>query len=114
MLVRGRLLRRYPNTVIYAWRSAANGTLRNPPGPADLELPVFAGVLGEDIAFVGFNLTDTQLTDGDGWFFVLQEQPTEPRFGFDELARPGTPLPDLDDVVGRDVGAHRRPRPAPT
>jgi hypothetical protein len=93
LLVRGRLLRRYPNTAIYAWRSAADGTLRNPPGAGDLEPPAFAGVLGDDIAFVGFNLTDAQLTEGDGWFFVLQEQPTEPRFGFDES--PDGSLPSL-------------------
>jgi len=97
LLVRGRLLRRYPNTVIYAWRSAADGTLRNPPAPDDLRMPAFAGVLGDDIAFVGFNLTDTELTAGAGWFFVLQEQPTEPRFGFDELGRApaGASLPPL-------------------
>lgn len=84
LLVRGRLLRRYPNAAIYAWRAAADGTLRNPPARADLELPVFSGVLGTDISFVGFNLTEPQLTQGDGWFFVIQEHPTEPRFGFDE------------------------------
>ena len=93
LLVRGRLLRRYPNTSIYAWRSAG-GKLVNPPAPADLKQPVFAGVLGSDIVFVGFDLTDADLLAGDGWFFVLQEQPTEPRFGFDELG-PGDALPSL-------------------
>ena len=93
LLVRGRLLRRYPNTSIYAWRSA-NGALINPPGPTDLKPPVFAGVLGSDIVFVGFDLTDADLLAGDGWFFVLQQQPTEPRFGFDELD-PGASLPTL-------------------
>jgi hypothetical protein len=84
LLVRGRLLRRYPNTSIYAWRSK-NGALVNPPAATDLKQPVFAGVLGSDIVFVGFDLTDADLLAGDGWFFVLQQQPTEPRFGFDEL-----------------------------
>lgn len=93
LLVRGRLLLRYPNTSIYAWRSK-NGALINPPGPTDLKPPVFAGVLGSDIVFVGFDLTDADLVAGDGWFFVLQQQPTEPRFGFDELA-PGASLPAL-------------------
>ena len=94
LLVRGRLLRRYPNTAIYAWRSGADGALINPPGPDDLKLPAFTGVLGADIAFAGFDLTEADLDGGDGWFFVLQEQPTEPRFGFDELA--GVELPALD------------------
>ncbi|MEO6526676.1 MAG: hypothetical protein ABIP93_08650 [Gemmatimonadaceae bacterium] len=89
LLVRGRLLRRYPNTAIYAWR-ARNNALANPPAAADLKKPVFSGVLGADVAFVGFDLTDADLSQGEGWFFVLQEQPTEPRFGFDELPRGGT------------------------
>ena len=75
LLVRGRLLRRYPNTSIFAWRSK-NGALINPPTAADLKQPVFAGVLGVDIVFVGFDLTDADLLAGDGWFFVLQQQPT--------------------------------------
>ena len=33
-----------------------------------------------DIAFVGFELTAEQAKNNPGWFFVLQEQPTEPRF----------------------------------
>jgi hypothetical protein len=93
LLVRGRLLRRYPNTSIYAWRSK-NGALIDPPRPSDLKPPVFAGVLGSDIVFVGFDLTDADLVAGDGWFFVLQQQPTEPRFGFDEVT-PGASVPSL-------------------
>jgi hypothetical protein len=44
-----------------------------------------------DTTFVGFDLTGVELRQGDGWFFVLQEQPTEPRFGFDEFDGPGAP-----------------------
>lgn len=96
LLVRGRLLHRYPNTAIYAWRAGAGDKLVNPPGPDDIKFPVFSGVIGDDIAFVGFDLTNTQLTAGTGWFFVLQEQPTEPRFGFDEVdGASGATLPHL-------------------
>jgi hypothetical protein len=95
LLIRGQLLRRYPNTCIYAWR-ARDGVLIDPPTvPGDIRSPVFAGVLGADTTFVGFDLSSTELTQEDGWFFVLQEQPTEPRFGFDEFAGPG-PLPVLN------------------
>ncbi|HTE44554.1 MAG TPA: hypothetical protein VK636_04855 [Gemmatimonadaceae bacterium] len=83
LMIRGRLLQRYPNTSIFAWRAKA-GKLINPPAASDIRRPIFAGVLGTDIAFAGFDLTDVELNQGDGWFFVLQEQPTEPRFGFDE------------------------------
>ena len=83
LLLRGQLLRRYPNTVIYAWL-AKNGKLKDPPAPGDIKEPVFQGSFDPDVSFAGFDLNDSNLKDGDGWFFVLQEQPTEPRFGFDE------------------------------
>jgi hypothetical protein len=95
LLVRGRLLHRYPNAAIYAWRARTNAQgEKELTVPPDVRLPMFGGVLGADVAFVGFDLTDADLDSGDGWFFVLQEQPAEPRFGFDELL-PGDPLPPL-------------------
>jgi hypothetical protein len=105
LLVRGRLLRRYPNTVVYAWR--AKGTsLADPPGPNDQRQPVFAGLLEPDIVYVGFDLTDSDLKSGDGWFFVLQEQPTEPRFGFDQPSATGTPqtITDWSDATWAHAG----------
>jgi hypothetical protein len=33
---------------------------------------------------MGFDLTNEEVVGGDGWYFVLQQQPTEPRFGLDE------------------------------
>jgi hypothetical protein len=107
LLLRGELLRRYPNTVIYAWR-ADNGRLKDPPGPSDRADPVFAGRFDPDFSFVGFDLTEEDLA-GDGWFFVLQEQPTEPRFGLDEGAAPATlgSWSDLSwDAVGTPPGGH--------
>lgn len=83
LLVRGRLLRRYPNAVVLAWRAKGNQLIK-PAAAADIRTPVFGGALGNDIVFAGFDLTDTELLQGDGWFFVLAEQPSEPRFGFDE------------------------------
>lgn len=91
LLVRGQLLRRFPNTCLYAWRAVGDALVES-PAPDDVRSPVFAGVLGADTTFVGFDVTGAELNQGDGWFFVLQEQPTEPRFGFDEPAGPG-PLP---------------------
>ncbi|HEY4131062.1 MAG TPA: hypothetical protein VGM50_10615, partial [Gemmatimonadaceae bacterium] len=103
LLVRGRLLKRYPNTGILAWRSSG-GRLVNPPGPTDVLTPVFTGVLGTDIAFAGFSLTDEDLLNGDGWFFVLQQQPTEPRFGFDEgTGAPQATLKSWSDANWDDV-----------
>ena len=98
LLVRGQLLRRYPNTMIYAWRSDANGELKRDPAtgePAadDILEPIFLGAFDPDVSFAGFPINDEKLKEGHGWLFILQEQPTEPRFGFDETSL--TPLNGL-------------------
>ena len=111
LLVRGDLLRRYPNTVIFAWKAVRQGgvlRLVNPPDPlSELKKPVFGGRFDPDYTFYGFELTDIDLAQGDGWFFVLQEQPTEPRFGFDE-PDPASPSPaqpaDFNEIDWSQVG----------
>jgi hypothetical protein len=84
LLIRGELLKRYPNTIIYAVKAKRND------GHLDVgteeKHPIFGGTLRPDISFFGFDLTEETAkgTNGDpGWFFVLQEQPSEPRFGLD-------------------------------
>ena len=102
LLVRGALLRRYPNATIMAWRAVRDGSrqkLMPNPGPADLALPAFFGHFAPDISFAGFDLTREAIIGGEGWFFVIQQQVTEPRFGFDEApanAAPATPGNWLD------------------
>jgi hypothetical protein len=86
LLVRGDLLRRYPNTVVVAWR-ADGDELKEPPASGDIVHHVFDGWFAPDVTFFGFPLTEDDLAEG--WFFVLMEQPTEPRFGFDEGAAEG-------------------------
>jgi len=88
LLVRGELLRRYPNTIVYAVK-----TVRGPSGrelgPEERH-PLFRGTLEPDVTFFGFDLTAEEVRGVDdpqspdqGWYFVLQEQPSEPRFGLD-------------------------------
>lgn len=101
LLIRGDLLRRYPNTLVYAararWASATLREIDDPtPGASEQELtqkvawPLFSGQLEPDATFFGFALTKEQVkgsvqSSGDpGWFFVLQEHSHEPRFGLDE------------------------------
>jgi len=85
LLIRGELLRRYPNTVIYAVRAVGPAGARTLSTLAADEVhPIFRGSLEPDITFVGFNLTPADVVAGSGWFFVLQQQPTEPRFGLDD------------------------------
>jgi hypothetical protein len=108
LLVRGDLLRRYPNTVIYAVMSNADGRLSE--SPADRRDPVFRGRLDPDVTFIGFDLTVDEALAAPGWFFVIQQQPTEPRFGFDipeEGEEPPATWRDATwDHVGVAPGAH--------
>ena len=84
LLIRGELLRRYPNAVIYAVAAVpGNGQLDLSARPEDESHPVFRGTLNPDVTFLGFNLTKEAAMADPGWFFVIQEQPTEPRFGLD-------------------------------
>jgi hypothetical protein len=85
LLVRGQLLRRYPNTAVYAWeKTNGQDTLLKdaqglPPSGA-IQTPTFSGTIGEDITFFGFEIDHDKI---DNWCFVLEEQMHEPRFGFD-------------------------------
>jgi len=90
LIIKGTLLRRYPNTAVYAWKRAGAA----PPGSVKLQknadgeplnadsiqLPVFAGTIAPDITFFGFDIDRADIAQ---WCFVLEEQMTEPRFGFD-------------------------------
>jgi hypothetical protein len=82
VLIRGELLRRYPTTTVYAVRAAT----RSEPGTTEL-YPEFRGSLEPDLAFFGFGLSVAEAGGSEtepGWFFVIQQQATEPRFGLDE------------------------------
>jgi hypothetical protein len=89
LLIRGELLRRYPNSVIYAVAAVPkDGRLTLSKKPEDERHPLFRGSLKPDVTFLGFNLTEAQAKgepphDPNGWFFVIQQQPTEPCFGMD-------------------------------
>ncbi|WP_354261243.1 hypothetical protein [Arthrobacter sp. OAP107] len=88
LILRGELLRRYPNTIVVAVR--AKGQREPSRDPADVLHPVFAGGIMPDVSFFGFELVDTDLAAGSGWFFALMEPVTEPRFGLDETKSRGT------------------------
>jgi len=78
LLVRSELLRRYPNALIYAVT----------PGPPRAERqPVFSGALPPDVRFFGFDFGVAAIRGGA---IVIQEQPTEPRFGVEVGAVTGT------------------------
>ena len=85
LLVRGELLRRYPTATIYAVKAESRHKL----GTEEC-YPEFRGTLEPDLTFVAFDLRLDEVRgsennpDKPGWFFVIQEQAVETRFGFDE------------------------------
>jgi hypothetical protein len=87
MLMRSALLRRYPNAILYLTPALASGGGRTPSlDPADEKLPVFSGAAEPDINFVGFDVPADQVANGSpdhpqGYYLVIQQHPTEPRFG---------------------------------
>lgn len=109
LIIRGELLRRYPATAIYAVKAEPlrvdgkevrdqDGKLVPVLGARQLH-PEFRGTLDPDLTYLGFGLgiAEAHGQDSDlGWFFVLQEQPTAPRFGLDEA--PGDVAPADDDL----------------
>lgn len=119
LVIRGRLLLRYPHTTVYAAKAvpaldASGSPVLGPDGApvptiGSQELyPKFRGVIDPDVSYLGFDLSvdAARGTGGDlGWFFVIQEQPTAPRFGLDEPADPTTPgtLASWSDLDWSDV-----------
>jgi hypothetical protein len=88
LLVRGDLLRRYPSTVIYA---APDKNGKPDLAGGAIKLPLFRGRMDPDVTFVGFDLT--AMDARDRWWFVFEEQPTEPRFAL-----------DVEDGFGEEAG----------
>ncbi len=129
LIVRGRLLLRYPHTAIYAARAVPKLDANGQPviGPDGAAVPApgpeeryaeFRGTLDPDVTYLGFKLTPEEARGDDGglgWFFVIQEQPAAPRFGLDEPGEGPQTVPtswselDWADLfpVGTDLAAVR-------
>jgi hypothetical protein len=114
LIIRGELLKKYQNTVIFAQHAKMTGSLREPdwltaaeeanPPRSKTRTPVYHAGPIDDIYFFGFDLTIDEVkgTGGDpGWYFVLQERPGEARFGL-ELS-PASAIETFDDVCWNDA-----------
>ena len=80
-LLRSSLLRRYPNAIIYLTPAVTGAGER----PTDIH-PIFNGAMEPDITFVGFPIAPAAAIGGPGnpgYYVVIQEHPTEPRFGLE-------------------------------
>lgn len=113
LMVRGELLKKYPNTIIYAQKAHiykdSNGVADPTKDPIILQVkteadmatevrfPIFRAEIQPDFRFIGFEMTiaeakgaDNPKTENDdwGWYFILQQIPGEPRFGMDVTLAP--------------------------
>ncbi len=123
LVIRGDVLKKYPNTVIYAQRAAWDTDdpklVINETGGGGLEdtnilYPAYSASVNPDITFLGFDLSieearglvateseseKNSLGDRDlGWFFILKEVPGEPRFGLDMATGITTATNSWDDL----------------
>jgi hypothetical protein len=127
LVIRGELLKKYPNAVIYAQKARwqMSGGHIDPsqerllveiteaeeeqPPRDKLRTPLYEARVDPDITFFGFDLTVTEARGGSGesdsdppgWFFVIKERPGEPRFGFD-ISRDG-PIQTVNDIAWEDA-----------
>ncbi len=87
LLIRGELLQKFSNTLIYLVKKKADGK-------PDLSLnserthPVFEGALPPDIVFIGFPVKKEKAAE---YFVVFEERMTEMRFGLDETPEGNEP-----------------------
>jgi hypothetical protein len=107
LVVRGEVLRRFPDTIVYAVRAEWVGGRRRPVAvPAGLPVGdpahperylAFGGTIPPDISFFGFDLPDDVRGDPDpaagkpGWFLVFQQPPAQTRFGLDATRSENVP-----------------------
>ncbi len=120
LVIRGDLLKKYPNAVIYAqkakWQTKSDDgeeTIDNTKprllqevdetSKEDIKYPLYGAKVEPDITFLGFDLTAEEAKGGTGvsgdtepgWFFVIEERVGEPRFGLD-VVKEGNDPPSLD------------------
>jgi hypothetical protein len=120
VIVRGELLRRFPNAAVYA--VPARWTQPPPPPPKQVarreldpagvpKFPDFRGRLEPDLTYVGFSGLTVEAARGEdpktptakaGWFIVFEQHPTEPHYGLDDSTPAGPPA-SWDRITWQDV-----------
>ena len=110
LVLRGRLLQRYPDADIYAVLASGNGDLPELNDGTAITRPLFRDAVSPDITLVGFQLTyDEVIGTGaaQGYWFVIAEHPGQPRFGLTDPDPTVThpPLPSWDELSWADLGA---------
>lgn len=100
LFVYGRVLKRYPDTLVFAAKVTDDGGQRKIS--TDEHQPVFRCSLPPDITLLGFDITkDDVLAPPSGksdlgFYFIIQQHPSKPRFRFED--------PDWGNLVTSDWG----------
>lgn len=117
LVIRGELLKKYPNAVISAHRARWQLTGGVPDKSKERVLdpasepvvPLYEARVSPDIYFFGFALTadeargDDRVDDRPGWFFRIEEVPGDARFGFDIAREEGSTIHVWNDLAWADV-----------
>jgi hypothetical protein len=99
LVVRAQLIQKYPNVIVYAQRRDASGTLTGAQTH-----PVFYALLEPDIAFYGFELTPDDVRNDPSLYFVLQEQPGEPKFADEATNRDANKYTSTPEAIAASAG----------
>ncbi|MBN7812314.1 hypothetical protein J0A68_15280 [Algoriphagus sp. H41] len=126
-VIRGELLKKFPNTVVYAQKAfkkdgkwVITQDLDETKFKKEVRFPIYQAELPPDIKLLGFDLTIeeaagiTAMADfpgnKEGWFFVIAEVPGEPRFGMDIKFDPVDPTKfTWNDLSWENFGAEALP-----
>lgn len=109
LLVRGEIVRRYPDLITIAARPTGSDAQGRPLLPQDDSDParvapiLFSAFLPSDTMLVGFDLTVARAR-AEGWWFLIGEHPTAPRFERSGADPTPATAPQFADLVG-DGGA---------
>jgi hypothetical protein len=86
MVIRGEIVRRYPDMLVQALRQTGTDDQGRPLLPESGDDPdhnaelLFTAFLHPDVMLAGFDLTVTRARNEPGWWFVVAEHPSATRF----------------------------------
>ncbi|HYX05843.1 MAG TPA: hypothetical protein VE912_03840, partial [Bacteroidales bacterium] len=117
LMIKGELFKHYPNTVLFAQKAHKKESnseekeirleLSDEEIKKEIKFPLYKAEINPDIKFFGFDLTAGQASgadktpgfeDNEGWFFIIQQAPGEPRFGMDIDIGTNNGSPTWDDL----------------
>lgn len=107
-VIKGDLLKKFPNTVIFAQKAVKDGDDKKILEDLSdqnlfkkhVRFPLYQAEIKPDIKLLGFDLTIEEASGEDktagfndklGWYFIIAEVPGEPHFGMDVTYNPNEP-----------------------